>query len=118
MNNFMKGLLVGAGIGLLCAPMKGEEMRQRIGERFNDLGQRLQQLKENEQFNEYSQKLGTQINSTTHNIRSYARQASDSIKQSAQQWKQNQEQKAALKANKAERTLNPVNTTSHEIIQS
>ena len=30
MNSFLKGMLVGVGVGLLVAPMKGDEMRQAI----------------------------------------------------------------------------------------
>lgn len=115
MNNFMKGLLIGTGIGILCAPMKGEEMRERIGNRMNALGNRFQRMKENEQFNEYSQKLSSQLNDTTNSLKGYAKQATESMKQSAQQWKQNQDAKAAIKA---ERNLNAVNEPSHEIVQS
>ena len=34
MNKFVKGLLVGVGIGLVVAPMRGEEMRQLLKARF------------------------------------------------------------------------------------
>ena len=31
MNKFVKGMLLGIGIGLLIAPMRGEEMRKKVG---------------------------------------------------------------------------------------
>jgi len=34
MNSFVKGMLLGVGIGLIVAPMKGEEMRRLLRERF------------------------------------------------------------------------------------
>ena len=36
MNSFVKGLLVGVGIGLIVAPMRGEEMRRLLRERFEE----------------------------------------------------------------------------------
>lgn len=37
MGNFLNGLLVGVGVGMLVAPKKGEEMRHMIGERAGNL---------------------------------------------------------------------------------
>ena len=37
MNSFVKGLLVGVGIGLIVAPMRGEEMRRLLRERFDEV---------------------------------------------------------------------------------
>ncbi len=37
MKSFVRGMLVGVGVGLLVAPMKGEEMRRLLAERFAEL---------------------------------------------------------------------------------
>ena len=37
MGSFRNGVLVGLGISLLLAPMKGEEMRRLVAERFRYL---------------------------------------------------------------------------------
>ena len=42
MRRFINGLLVGIGIGVFVAPMKGEEMRRLIGERLKEMRQQLQ----------------------------------------------------------------------------
>ena len=50
MGRFLNGVLVGIGIGLLVAPMKGEEMRRLASERYEELRSRLpdnEQLKWN-----------------------------------------------------------------------
>ncbi len=48
MSGFVRGVLVGVGIGLLVAPMRGEELR-------GILSGRLQELRENDQVNQYVQ---------------------------------------------------------------
>ena len=49
MNSFIKGMLFGVGVGLLVAPMRGEEMRRLLRERFEEL---RANLPENEQLNQ------------------------------------------------------------------
>ncbi|GCE30993.1 hypothetical protein KDA_64770 [Dictyobacter alpinus] len=41
MGKFLQGLLVGAAAGLLIAPMKGEELRNQLEERFKKLQHRV-----------------------------------------------------------------------------
>lgn len=53
MNKFLTGALIGAGIGMLLAPVPGQELRQMLGERLQDLGS---QLARNEQLNEIVQR--------------------------------------------------------------
>ncbi len=38
MGRFFNGMVVGAAIALLVAPMRGEEMRRLVSERLNNLG--------------------------------------------------------------------------------
>ena len=40
MKRFVRGMIFGVGIGLLVAPMRGEEMRRLLRERFEELRRR------------------------------------------------------------------------------
>jgi gas vesicle protein len=80
MNSFFKGLLLGVGIGLLTAPMRGEEMRRLIGERVNEL---QGYLPENEQLAQYRQQVTNRLNQTAGTLRDYAQQAATTVRQTA-----------------------------------
>jgi gas vesicle protein len=80
MNNFTKGLLVGVGIGLLVAPMKGEEMRQLVSERVNEL---RGYLPENEQMDAYRQQISDRVNQTASTLKDYAQQAASTVRSTA-----------------------------------
>jgi hypothetical protein len=54
MGKFLRTILIGVGIGLLIAPMPGQEMRRRLSERFQAL---LGSLPQNEQLNQYTQRV-------------------------------------------------------------
>lgn len=54
MSRFLRSVLIGIGIGLLIAPMPGEELRRLLSERFQGL---LSSLSENEQLKRYSQQF-------------------------------------------------------------
>lgn len=77
MNRFMTGLLIGAGIGLLVAPMRGEEMRQMLSERFQEL---RGYLPENEQLNQYVSQVSDRVSQAGSNLRNYAQQAASTVK--------------------------------------
>jgi gas vesicle protein len=53
MNKFLVGALIGAGLGMLFAPMPGQELRQMLGERLQDMGS---QLAGNEQLQQIVQR--------------------------------------------------------------
>ena len=80
MNNFVKGVLVGVGIGLLAAPMRGEDMRNLLSERFQQLRGALPQ---NDQLNMYTQQVTGRVSQTASNLKDYAQQAATTIKGSA-----------------------------------
>jgi len=80
MNNFLKGILVGAGIGLLVAPMRGEEMRNLVAQRFSEL---RGSLPENAQLNQYSQQVTNTVSQGASNLKDYAQQAVSTVKSSA-----------------------------------
>ena len=80
MNSFFKGLLVGVGVGLLVAPMRGEEMRRLLGERVNEL---QGYLPENDQVAMYRQQVSDRLNQTAGTLKDYAQQAATTMKQTA-----------------------------------
>ena len=80
MNNFVKGILLGVGIGLLVAPMRGEETRRILVERATELRSRLP---ENEQLDIYRQQVTDRVSQTANNLKDYAQQAASTVKNSA-----------------------------------
>ncbi len=77
MNSFVKGVLVGVGIGLVVAPMKGEELRRVLGERFQEF---RGYLPENEQMNQYMQQVSDRVSQTSEDLKGYAQQAANKVK--------------------------------------
>ena len=80
MNSFVKGMLLGVGIGLLVAPMKGEEMRRLLRERFEEL---RSNLPENEQLNQYVQQVSNRVSQTSSTLKDYAQQAAVKMQSTA-----------------------------------
>jgi gas vesicle protein len=77
MNSFLKGVLVGVGIGMIVAPMRGDEMRQLLSQRFQEM---RGYLPENSQMNEYVQQVSNRVNQASSNLKDYAQQATNKIK--------------------------------------
>ncbi len=80
MNNFFKGILFGVGVGLLVAPMRGEEMRKLLNERFNEL---RGYIPENDQLDAYKQQVTDRVSQTASTLKDYAQQAATTVKTSA-----------------------------------
>lgn len=80
MNNFVKGVLLGVGVGLLVAPMRGEEMRRLISDRASEM---RGYLPENEQLDTYKQQVTDRVSQTASNLKDYAQQAAFTVKSSA-----------------------------------
>ena len=80
MNNFIKGVLVGVGVGLLVAPMKGEELRKLASKRFGEL---RGYLPENEQINTYKDQVSTRVSNTAGTLKGYTQQAASTVKSAA-----------------------------------
>ncbi|GCF10568.1 YtxH domain-containing protein [Dictyobacter arantiisoli] len=80
MNNFVKGILVGVGVGLIIAPMKGDQMRKLVSERFGEL---RGYLPENEQLDVYKSQVTDRVTQTAGNLKDYAQQAATTVKSSA-----------------------------------
>ncbi len=77
MNSFVKGLLVGVGIGMIVAPMRGEEMRRLLGQRMQEM---RGYLPENEQVNQYVQQVSDRVTQASSDLKDYAQQAASKVK--------------------------------------
>jgi len=77
MGRFFRGVLVGVGIGLLVAPMKGEDMRQLLRERYVEL---RNSLPDNEQLKQAGQKIAAGVSQTASQVKDYTQQAASKVK--------------------------------------
>jgi gas vesicle protein len=82
MRTITKGILIGLGIGLLVAPMKGKDLRKQIGERFNETRNSLQ---ENDQLNTYIHQVQDKVSPTVDSLKDRAQQAVSQVKDSSNQ---------------------------------
>ena len=80
MGRFFRGLLIGAGIGLLVAPMRGEDLRRLISERYVEL---RDALPDNEQLRQAGQQFATGISQTASQLKDYSQQAASKVKEIA-----------------------------------
>ena len=77
MGRFFRGMLIGVGIGLLVAPMRGEDMRHLLSERYADL---LRALPNNEQLRQMGQQVSSGISQTASQLKDYSQQAASKVK--------------------------------------
>jgi gas vesicle protein len=77
MKRFFTGLLLGLGIGLLVAPMRGEETRRQLADRLAEL---RGYIPENEQFNDYVNQVSGHVSQASSNLKDYAQQAVSTVK--------------------------------------
>lgn len=75
MGAFTKGVLIGVGVGLLLAPMKGEELRRLLNERFAEFRTSLP-----DDANQYVQQVAERVSQTGGNLRGYAQEAVSTVK--------------------------------------
>src|ERR1700737_155158 len=80
MANFVRNVLIGVGIGLLVAPMRGEELRRVIAERFQQV---QNSLPENSQLKQYTQQVSDRVTQGAQDLKTYAQQAAGEVKNSA-----------------------------------
>lgn len=78
MKRFIMGVLIGAGIGMLIAPMTGEEMRRLLAERIQEM---RGYLPENVPLNEYVSQVSDRVSQTGSNLKGYAQQATSMVKE-------------------------------------
>src|SRR5947209_13004422 len=70
MNSFVKGVLFGVGIGLVVAPMRGDDMRRLLSERFQEMRGYLP-----EDANQYVQQVTDRVSQTSSELKGDAQQA-------------------------------------------
>lgn len=80
MNSLLRGLLFGVGLGLLIAPMRGEEMRRLVSERINEF---RGYVPESGQLDTYRQQVTDRVSQTAGTLKDYAQQAASTVKTSA-----------------------------------
>lgn len=72
MKNFTKGLLVGVGVGLLVAPLSGQETRRLLAARIQEW---RDSLPEDSRINQYADQIADCVATTRGNWQGYAQQA-------------------------------------------
>lgn len=80
MNSFFKGMLFGVGVGLLVAPMRGDEMRRLLSQRLEEI---RGYLPESDQLNQYTQQISGRVSQTASNLKDYTQQAATTAKSAA-----------------------------------
>ncbi len=115
MNRFVKGMLLGIGIGLLIAPMRGEEMRKKIGER---LQQCRGYLPEQEQLDLYKQQISERVSQTTDSLKGYAQQAASTVKTGAKSTASNLSEIAQNAASTIRQTGRDITDTTKDTVNS
>jgi gas vesicle protein len=75
MGSFFNGVLVGIGIGLLVAPMPGEELRRLLLERYERVRGTLP-----EQINLPVQQVSDNVSQTASNLKESAKQAATKVR--------------------------------------
>ena len=115
MNRFVKGMLLGIGIGLLVAQMRGEEMRRKIGERIQQF---RGYLPENEQLDLYKRQITERVSQTTDSLKGYAQQAASTVKTSAKSTASNLSGIAQNAASTIKQTGRDATDTTRETVNS
>ena len=80
MKGFFRGVLIGVGVGLLIAPVTGEEMRRQLAERAAKLRSYLPE-DANAQLAQYTQQVSERVAQTGSNLKDYAQQAATKVKE-------------------------------------
>ncbi len=80
MGNFLRGLLFGLGLGVLVAPMRGQEMRRLLTDRFQEL---RGYIPEKTEINQYTQQISEKATQTAGTLKDYAQQATAQVKDTA-----------------------------------
>jgi len=101
MKNFTKGILVGVSVGLLFAPLSGEETRRVLKERFAEW---RNSLPEDSRLNQYAQQVTQRVEQTKDNLQTYAQQAVSKVKDTSN-----------ILGNKTQQSIHEVKQTGQDI---
>jgi gas vesicle protein len=114
MGRFLNGVLVGVGIGLLIAPMKGEEMRRLVRERYEHL---RSTLPEQEQLQQAGQQVAAGLSQAASTVKDSAQQAAAKVKRTGQDVASTTT-KTAASVKQGEPTATPVSDEEAEATSS
>ena len=78
MGRFVNGVLIGVGVGLLIAPMRGEEMQRLVRQRYQQL---RSNLPEKEQVMQASQQVAANLSQTASTMKGAAQQAASKMQE-------------------------------------
>lgn len=101
MNNFVKGVLFGAGVSLLFAPLSGKETRRVIKERYTEW---RDSLSEDSRLHQYTQQVTDRVAQTKGNLQNYAQEAVARVKDTSN-----------TLGDKAQQSIQQVKQTGQEI---
>jgi gas vesicle protein len=82
MGRFLNGLLIGVGIGMLVAPMKGEEMQRLVRQRLDEL---RNSLPDNEQIKQTGQQVAAHASQTASTLKNAAQSTATKVASTAKQ---------------------------------
>src|SRR5438105_3137727 len=82
MGRFLNGLLIGVGIGMLVAPMKGEEMQRLARERLDQL---RGSLPDKEQLKQTGQQVADRASQTASTLKDAAQQTATKLASTTKQ---------------------------------
>jgi len=108
-------MLLGIGIGLLVAPMRGEEMRRKLSERLAEF---RGYLPEGEQLDQYKQQISERVSHTTDSLKGYAQQAASTVKTGAKSTAGNLSDIAQNVSSNVRQTGRDVTDKTREIVNS
>ncbi len=78
MGRFLNGVLVGVGVGFLIAPMRGEEMRRLVQQRYEQL---RSNLPPKEQVMQAGKQVAANLSQTASTVKDVAQQAATKVQE-------------------------------------
>lgn len=108
MGRFLNGVLIGVGIGLLIAPMRGEEMQRLLRERYQEL---LGNLPEREQLMQVGQQFASNLSQTASNLKDVAQQAASRVQETGNSLSDVAQQSAQKAKKTGQNTINTTRTS-------
>ena len=82
MGRFLNGLLIGVGVGMLVAPMRGQEMQRLVRERFEDL---RGSLPDTEQLKQTAQQVANRASQTASTLKDATQQTATKLASTTKQ---------------------------------
>jgi gas vesicle protein len=113
-NNFVKGILVGVGVGLLVAPLSGQETRRVLRERYDEW---RDSLPEDSRVNQYANQVSERVSQTKENLQQYAEQAVSAVKDKSNTLGNKAQQYAGQAVSKVKDTGNTLSDKAQQSAQ-